>query len=300
VTAFCEVECTEDNYTIPSVQAFASNVHAHQKGIAIKMRHIRDGVELEPLAWNEHYDFNFQQGTTFQEEVTIYPGDLFIVECTYDTTGEDDMTLFAESTSDEMCSGGVSIYPVPDWDIGCTMDLADSAVNQWLDDAYDAGLWDVDHNGLTIEDLMDSGNITDPSDVHPRVWEQYGGHWNKEHEDAATFYDKLWNDPAYGERLSLCSENMNIITFEEEYGEFEEYCMDSCLCGETNEDTKGSNGLVTWKIAVIVVAAVAAVCLFGIAFCFCVARQLSKESVPQNDNDYVSGDEVEEASDLMD
>ena len=84
------------------------------------------------------------------------------------------MTLFAESTScvficssfpypfitrlhfclrcsgDEMCQAAVSIYPVPDWGIGCTMDLADSAVNKWLDDAYDAGLWDVDHNGLKI------------------------------------------------------------------------------------------------------------------------------------------------------
>ena len=57
VTAFCEVECTADSYTMPSVQAFASFLHAHQKGIAIKLRHIRDGVEMEPLGWNEHYDF---------------------------------------------------------------------------------------------------------------------------------------------------------------------------------------------------------------------------------------------------
>ena len=241
------------------------------------------------------------------------------------------MILFAESTScvficssfpypfitsshsglrcpgDEMCQAFLSIYPVPDWEIGCTIDLADSAVNNWLDDAYDAGLWDMNHNGWTIESLMENGIISDPSDVHPRVWEQYGGHWNKEHEDAATFYDKLWNDPSYGERLSLCSGN--IITFEEEYGEFEEYCMDSCLCveqnsyqkriemeqGENKEETKASHGLAIWKIAVIVVAAVAAVCLFGIAFCFCVARQLSKESVPQNDNDYIALSVIQES-----
>jgi len=34
----------------------------------------------------------------YDEEVTIYPGDQFIVECTYDTTDEEDVILFAEST----------------------------------------------------------------------------------------------------------------------------------------------------------------------------------------------------------
>ena len=58
ITSFCETECTfNENTEMTSVQAYASSVHAHQRATAIKLRHIRDGVELEPLANNEHYDF---------------------------------------------------------------------------------------------------------------------------------------------------------------------------------------------------------------------------------------------------
>merc|ERR1712072_332693 len=53
----------------------------------------------------------------------------------------------------------------------------------------------------------------------------------------ATFFDKFWNDQQYSARESWCmtANKQSVIetTFEDEVGEFEEYCTDSCECGES-------------------------------------------------------------------
>ena len=41
-------------------------------GAELALRHIRDGVELEPIDVNHHYDFNFQQ-FNFIPRVKILP-----------------------------------------------------------------------------------------------------------------------------------------------------------------------------------------------------------------------------------
>jgi hypothetical protein len=248
VTAFVDSDCTTYADEGASVQAYASSLHSHKRGVSMKLRHIRDGVELEPLGYNEHYDFNFQQITMFPEEVTLLPGDQLVLECTYDTTDEDDVILFAESTWDEMCVGGIAVYPVPDFMGFHIVDFAQSAVDKWLDDAYDLGLWDVDLNGSTVQDLIDSpnSNISSPSDIHPNDWEEFGGFWNRNHQDAATFFDKFWDDSEYSARESICvtPNNFSFIetTFDDELGEFEEYCTDSCGCDIDGDRAVDDNG----------------------------------------------------------
>ena len=41
-------------------------------GVEMVLRHIRDGVELDPIDVNRNYDFNFQQ-TNFIPRVQILP-----------------------------------------------------------------------------------------------------------------------------------------------------------------------------------------------------------------------------------
>merc|ERR1719474_1514474 len=52
VTAFVDADCTTHAEEGASVQAYASFLHAHKRGVSIKLRHIRDGTELEPLGYN--------------------------------------------------------------------------------------------------------------------------------------------------------------------------------------------------------------------------------------------------------
>lgn len=43
------------------VTIFQALLHAHLKGVKMKLRHFRNGEELEPLAVEDSYDFNFQE-----------------------------------------------------------------------------------------------------------------------------------------------------------------------------------------------------------------------------------------------
>ena len=58
-TAYCMAGCTNTTGAIPEtgVYAFSAMLHAHVLGVALRLRHIRNGVELEPLAVNWAYDF---------------------------------------------------------------------------------------------------------------------------------------------------------------------------------------------------------------------------------------------------
>ena len=208
-----------------------------------------------------------------------------------------------------MCQAWISVYPVPDWGAFCQWDFSGNAVNLWLNDAYEEGLWDVNKGGLTVEDLMESGNISSPSDLHPRVWEQYGGHWNKEHEDAATFFDKFWNDPTYDERLQMCSEVPT--TMEEKIGDFEEFCTDPCGCatgsattssptasptgsGVEDEVTEGdSNKSDSLIIITAVIGALFGIIVIVVMVYLCKRHGGTTEEDADTDAAYVSGDDVE-------
>ena len=99
LTGYCHADCTRQTLNESGVTVFGSFLHAHTTGTALSLRHIRDGVELEPLEVNDHYDFDFQQTTMYSEHVTILPGDQFIVHCTFDTNDRDEMVLSGEATS---------------------------------------------------------------------------------------------------------------------------------------------------------------------------------------------------------
>ena len=51
-------------------------------GAALKLRHIRDGVELDPIDVNLNYDFNYQQ-INFIPSVTILPVNYIVNLCNY-------------------------------------------------------------------------------------------------------------------------------------------------------------------------------------------------------------------------
>jgi len=239
VTGYCYSKCTDDNIPEGGVTAFASALHSHTAGVALKLRHIRNGVELEPLGINEHYDFDYQKITMFDEEVQLLPGDQFIVECTYDTTERDWIVLSGEGTMEEMCLGYVWVYPIPDF-YACIVGFGKEMVSEWLVEAYDGGYWDINtSDGKNVRDLLDDGTIDDAGSIHPGDWESVGGEWFNEMEGAQEMYEKIWNDDAYSARIAQCyspaiwtNEFLN-STFEDEFGEFEEYCTDSCGCDES-------------------------------------------------------------------
>jgi len=264
LTGYCHSQCTEDNLPEEGVKAFSSILHAHTVGAALSLRHIRDGVELAPLDINEHYDFNYQQNTYFDEEVDILPGDQFIVHCTYDTTERDEMVLAGQGSRQEMCVAFVWVYPVPDFFM-CMSSIGETAINNWLNDAYEEGYWDVNVNGSSIANLKEAEVIGNASDIPPVLWSYYGGYWNEGMDGAADFYEKFWDDSGeYTERNGACYNGQGeysetaISSLKEEFGDFEEYCTDSCGCDEEAEEAaeEDDDNSDTYMIVGIVVGAV--------------------------------------------
>jgi len=99
--------------------------HMHLRGRGMYTRHIRNGVELEPLGRNNFYDW-WYQGPGGEAPVgrKLLPGDQLIINCFYDTRtrtsshergssslAAGDITTFGEGTNDEMCFDFIAYYP---------------------------------------------------------------------------------------------------------------------------------------------------------------------------------------------
>ncbi|XP_043075805.1 DBH-like monooxygenase protein 1 homolog [Puntigrus tetrazona] len=110
----CTQECLQESLDseMPSgVHVFAVLLHAHLAGRAIRARHFRQQVELQPLASDDEFDFNFQEFQPLSEERIVLPGDSLITECRYNTKGRMNMTWGGLSTRDEMCLSYLLYYP---------------------------------------------------------------------------------------------------------------------------------------------------------------------------------------------
>lgn len=55
------------------IHVFAVLLHAHLSGKGIRLRHFRKGEEMQLLAYDDDYDFNFQEFQYLREEQTILP-----------------------------------------------------------------------------------------------------------------------------------------------------------------------------------------------------------------------------------
>uniref|UniRef100_A0A8C5W798 Monooxygenase DBH like 1 n=1 Tax=Leptobrachium leishanense TaxID=445787 RepID=A0A8C5W798_9ANUR len=110
----CTMECLEEALNVEQptgIHVFAVLLHAHLAGKAIKARHFRKGEEQKFLAYDNEFDFNFQEFQYLKEERTILPGDNLITECQYSTKERTSMTWGGLSTRDEMCLSYLMYYP---------------------------------------------------------------------------------------------------------------------------------------------------------------------------------------------
>lgn len=55
------------------IHVFAVLLHAHLAGRGIRLRHFRKGAEMKLLAYDDDFDFNFQEFQYLREEQTILP-----------------------------------------------------------------------------------------------------------------------------------------------------------------------------------------------------------------------------------
>lgn len=108
---YCNTDCTKATFPKEGIHVVSVMLHSHLAGRKLKLRHVRAGKELPPLAQDDHYDFNYQQSRALSQDVIILPGDALVTECTYSTLNRNKPTLGGYSTKEEMCLAFVLHYP---------------------------------------------------------------------------------------------------------------------------------------------------------------------------------------------
>ncbi|OXU30637.1 hypothetical protein TSAR_003426, partial [Trichomalopsis sarcophagae] len=107
----CIARCTGDTVPDSGVNVFAVIMHTHQLGKKVRLRQIRDGKEMPPIAADASYDPSYQEYRRLQRPAKVLPGDHLIAECTYSSRTRQTITLGGLTTKEETCLVSALYYP---------------------------------------------------------------------------------------------------------------------------------------------------------------------------------------------
>ncbi|XP_063980293.1 MOXD1 homolog 2 [Diachasmimorpha longicaudata] len=107
----CVTDCTGQTIPESGVNMFAVIMHTHQLGRKVRLRQIRAGEELPPIASDTNYDPNYQEYRRLQRPAKVYPGDHLVAECTYSSESRQTITLGGLTTREESCLVSALYYP---------------------------------------------------------------------------------------------------------------------------------------------------------------------------------------------
>ncbi|KAF2361340.1 Copper type II ascorbate-dependent monooxygenase C-terminal [Trinorchestia longiramus] len=107
----CVSECTAKALPATGIQVFGAVVQTHLLGQEVRLRHIRNGVELDPIAQDMNYDYSYLEYRLMKEPRTVLPGDHLISECKYSSLERTVITLGGINTRDEMCLSYLYYWP---------------------------------------------------------------------------------------------------------------------------------------------------------------------------------------------
>uniref|UniRef100_A0A8C1KS87 Monooxygenase, DBH-like 1, like n=1 Tax=Cyprinus carpio TaxID=7962 RepID=A0A8C1KS87_CYPCA len=93
------------------LQVFSVMLHTHLAGRKVRVGHFRGEKQIDFLAVDENYDFEYQDVTNLGKTKTVKLGDKLLVECTYSTENRSTLTWGGLSTTDEMCLAFLFYYP---------------------------------------------------------------------------------------------------------------------------------------------------------------------------------------------
>nr|CAI5864751.1 unnamed protein product [Callosobruchus analis] len=99
----CVSECTRQAFPHQGINMFAMVMKTHKIGKKVALRHIRNGVELPPIAADDNLDSDYQEYRKIEAPVRVLPGDHLITQCTYNSSARRAITLGGLSSREETC-----------------------------------------------------------------------------------------------------------------------------------------------------------------------------------------------------
>lgn len=111
LTGYCTAKCTQTALPPKGIFIFASQLHTHLAGLAVRTVRVRDGHEVEVVQEDKHFSAHYQIIRILKKMVNVLPGDVLITKCTYNTEDRSKPTVGGFSIMDEMCVNYVHYYP---------------------------------------------------------------------------------------------------------------------------------------------------------------------------------------------
>lgn len=111
LTGYCTDKCTQMALQDSGIHIFASQLHTHLTGRKVVTVLARDGQERKVVNRDNHYSPHFQEIRMLKKVVTVYPGDVLITSCTYNTENKTLATVGGFGILEEMCVNYVHYYP---------------------------------------------------------------------------------------------------------------------------------------------------------------------------------------------
>lgn len=114
-SSVCLSNCIYDTFPPKNetivMKIFAVLLHAHYLGRTIILHHFRNGKEIESIAADRNYDFNYQETVFLKKEIEVLRGDDLKLECVYNSKERTKFTFAGLATKDEMCLAFILYYP---------------------------------------------------------------------------------------------------------------------------------------------------------------------------------------------
>lgn len=111
LSGYCTSKCTQTALPPQGIYVFASQLHTHLAGRAVRTVLIRGGREVEVLSQDPHYSAHYQMIRSLRKMVHILPGDVLITKCTYNTEDRTKPTVGGFGIMEEMCVDYIHYYP---------------------------------------------------------------------------------------------------------------------------------------------------------------------------------------------
>ncbi|CAL1569977.1 unnamed protein product [Knipowitschia caucasica] len=111
LSGYCNSKCTATALPKEGIYVFASQLHTHLAGRAVRTTLIREGKEVEVLSQDPHFSAHYQMIRSLRKMVHILPGDVLITKCTYNTENRMKPTVGGFGIMEEMCVDYIHYYP---------------------------------------------------------------------------------------------------------------------------------------------------------------------------------------------
>ena len=130
LNGYCLSDCTYAGLS-SKIKVFASQLHTHLTGRKVWTTIIRQSKEIKILNSDYHYSPHFQEIRMLKKPVTIYPGDIIVNTCQYNTKNRTNMTLGGFGITDEMCVNYMHYYPVVELEV-CKSSIRDDVLQEFF------------------------------------------------------------------------------------------------------------------------------------------------------------------------